>query len=515
MTNNTGYTSKTSITAQMERDKKMVVKANKLVEAKYQMTVREQKVFLYMISKINPQNQELEKYQINIKEPADIINPKETKWGNIYADFAATIHALKKITISISDGTKKHIVSLINDVTTELVDGTIIYEISPHLKPYLIQIQKKFTMYKYYNVAYLKSKFSIRFYEVLKQYEKIGNREFTVDQIRELLQIKESNYKLYSNIKNRIILTAQKELQAKTDIGFTFTETKQGRRVVKIRFDIFKNKQFVPPKKNRKNKALQNEQMTIFQEQQTTGNSSIELLGKQTENYVKPRHKKTALTSEQVQIIKQIMSMGITERDAQALCKHAYKTVKQKNIAQYVNNKIKVFQYQKSKKDIRNPAGFLRKAIDENYRDEAREKEELQRQQRYFHNKRMETLEKLEKQKDQLKKEREEMLLQITTVALQHKPKEKIKAIEQYRIEYQQKIEKKQILLFPYKENLTPEENYNDNLMIRWHCYKYIAPQFPKQFEPVEKNFQLRIQEIEAQIAKTKAMEWQPNNTFS
>ena len=80
-------------------------------------------------------------------------------------------------------------------------------------------------------------------------------------------------------------------------------------------------------------------------------------------------------------------------------------------------------------------------------------------------------------------------------------------------MECQEKRENNKMVVFPYKEELTPEENYSDNLMIRWHCYKHISPQFPKQFEPVEKNFQAQIQKIAEQIAKTKAMQWQPNNT--
>lgn len=43
------------------------------------------------------------------------------------------------------------------------------------------------------------------------------------------------------NFKTRVILTAQKELKQKTDIYFTFTEVKEGRKIVAIEFEIFEN----------------------------------------------------------------------------------------------------------------------------------------------------------------------------------------------------------------------------------------------------------------------------------
>jgi len=52
----------------------------------------------------------------------------------------------------------------------------------------------------------------------------------------------EKKYKYYGNIKDKIILKAQKELKEKTDIAFEFIEIKEGRkRVVGIIFVIFKN----------------------------------------------------------------------------------------------------------------------------------------------------------------------------------------------------------------------------------------------------------------------------------
>ncbi|MFS0873166.1 hypothetical protein [Paenibacillus xylanilyticus] len=62
-----------------------------------------------------------------------------------------------------------------------------------------------------------------------------------MEQLRDKLEIDEGKYVRYSHLKNRILLSAQEELEAKTDIKFTFEEVKQGAKVVGIVFHIFPN----------------------------------------------------------------------------------------------------------------------------------------------------------------------------------------------------------------------------------------------------------------------------------
>ena len=332
---------------------------------------------------------------------------------------------------------------------------------------------------------------------ILLERETAKQRELTIDEIREAFQIQKGKYTKYNDFKRFVILSSQKELKEKTDICFEFTELKEGRKVAAIHFQILKNKNFAPPKKKKTTQTVNSQQAVMFEDNEAQSPNQQDIQPKNADG---------------TEPLRQMAQIGISKKSTQSLWKHALKTVQQPNISQYFLKKIQLLQTQNQKNPIQNPAGFLRKAIDENYKDEAREKEERQKQQRKFHNKRIETLEKLQKQKNQLEKERDKVLQEITSVVLQHKPEEKIKAIEQYRMECQEKRENNKMVVFPYKEELTPEENYSANLMIQWHCYKHISPQFPKQFEPVEKNFQAQIQKIAEQIAKTKAMQWQPNN---
>ena len=83
----------------------------------------------------------------------------------------------------------------------------------------------------------LKSSYAIRIYELLKQYEKLHERTFLLTDLRKMLGV-EDIYPAYGNFKQRVLVSAQKELKKKTDITFEIEEIKSGRRVTKIKFLI-------------------------------------------------------------------------------------------------------------------------------------------------------------------------------------------------------------------------------------------------------------------------------------
>ena len=114
----------------------------------------------------------------------------------------------------------------------------------------------------------LKSSYSIRIFELLKQYEPLKKRKIDLEELRKLVgtteidqngEIIKEDYPLYGHFKSRVIVPAQKELKQKTDIYFNFTEIKEGRKVVAIEFEIKEN--------TRNKKKIQNavdyEQVTL------------------------------------------------------------------------------------------------------------------------------------------------------------------------------------------------------------------------------------------------------------
>ena len=123
----------------------------------------------------------------------------------------------------------------------------------PKLIKYYLQLQE-YTKYRLKNITDLNSEYSLKLYEILKQYEKIGERTCNLEELKKFLGVEKQYYRYY-NLKKRILLITQKEINEKTDISLKFEEIKEGRSIKAIRFYIKANKT--------KNKAIEEACVTL------------------------------------------------------------------------------------------------------------------------------------------------------------------------------------------------------------------------------------------------------------
>ncbi len=226
-------------------DKRLVVKSNLLIEASYKLSSIEQKIILSLASRIKKEDQEFHKYSFSLGELSQFLGLNSNNDYNYLQE--TTKNLLSKVLILKSDN------SLLQTHWFESVEyfektGTVTMRFSPDLKPLLLQLKENFTKIQLQYAIQLKSRFSIRVYELLKQYEMIGSREFLLNDFREIIGVNPDEYPLYGNFKAKVLKVAQKELLAKTDIFFNFEEIKIGRSVGKIRFHI--SRQAIPQPNN-------------------------------------------------------------------------------------------------------------------------------------------------------------------------------------------------------------------------------------------------------------------------
>ena len=216
-----------------------VTKSNKLIEANYKLGVIEQKIILCLASNIQPTDSDFQTYTLPIKEFTNLLglkgSPKYTELRRITKDL------MKKV-FEVRINNKVIQVAWLSYVAYNESEGTIDIRFDPFLRPYLLELKREFTSYKLENVVKLKSTYAIRIYELLKQYEKIQERTFSLNDLRVLLGA-EDIYPAYGNFKQRVLLPAQKELKSKTDISFDLEEIKRGKKVVKVKFIIHSDKQ--------------------------------------------------------------------------------------------------------------------------------------------------------------------------------------------------------------------------------------------------------------------------------
>ena len=118
-------------------------------------------------------------------------------------------------------------------------NGVLTLLINPKMRPLVENLQKNFTQYHIENIKPLKSGYSIRIFELLKMHAFKSEYKIDVNELRRMFGLEEK-YKKYNDFKKDVLEKAKKELKQHCEIWFEYKEIKNGRKVSKILFLIYK-----------------------------------------------------------------------------------------------------------------------------------------------------------------------------------------------------------------------------------------------------------------------------------
>lgn len=115
--------------------------------------------------------------------------------------------------------------------------GTINVRFTEEIMPYLSQVKQKFVLYNLKEVANFGSLYSTRLYELIQEFKDTGWLVKSVEQLREVFAV-DKKYALYKDLKKYTFGHATNEINSQYEIDLSFTEIKEGRKVVAVRFDF-------------------------------------------------------------------------------------------------------------------------------------------------------------------------------------------------------------------------------------------------------------------------------------
>jgi plasmid replication initiation protein len=214
----------------------IVTKSNKLISCNYDLNLQEQRIILTLASMVQPHDIEFKDYEFRIKDFIELLGVKDEKK---YIEVPKITKELMKKVFEIREGKKIIQLSWLSSAVYETGAGKVILSFDKNLKPYMLGLKELYTSYRLENVLSLRSKYSIRLYEILKSNSFKKCIEVELKELREMVGANEKTYNIYGNLKSKILLHSQKELKGLTDISFEFEEIKTGRKVTSIKFIIY------------------------------------------------------------------------------------------------------------------------------------------------------------------------------------------------------------------------------------------------------------------------------------
>ncbi len=211
----------------------VAVQSNALINARYEMTAFQKKILLYIISMIQPDDEDFKPYSINVK---DFVSEVDYKSKMLYGKLRQETKALIGKVYEIEEPDRLLQISILSEAIYLKGKGVIQVRFTPSLKPYLLQLKQHFTATPLKYILSFKSVHSMRIYEMLHQFKSTGFFVEKVETLKYRLKIEEK-YSSYAAFKKYVIDQAQKELSV-TDMAFEFKEIKEGRKVDRLEFSI-------------------------------------------------------------------------------------------------------------------------------------------------------------------------------------------------------------------------------------------------------------------------------------
>lgn len=241
-----------------------VRKANELIQkARFSLSLQQQKIILYLISKIKPTDTDFHEYVFEIKAFCEACGI-DSDGGTIYSEIKEAIKNIadKSLWIKMPDG-RETLLRWIAKASIEPRTGTLTIRLDNDMKPYLLQLNKNYTTYDLVYTLSYKSKYSVRLYELIKSIhydeQKAFSYVYSVEELKKLLGAE--TYKSYSHFKQFALEPAINEINKVSDktVGYEIAE-KEGKRITHLSIHIEKtdtikslisHKNITEPKKQR------------------------------------------------------------------------------------------------------------------------------------------------------------------------------------------------------------------------------------------------------------------------
>jgi plasmid replication initiation protein len=239
----------------MDRETRLVVKDNSLIDACFNLSLVEHRLMLLAIVEARELPKLTPETPIEVKA-LSYMEQYGIDERNAYKQLANASKQLFNRQFSYIDRYKNSdavtVSRWVNEVTYVNDKGMVVIYLNRNVISMISRLEAQFTKYHLSQVSDLSSQYSIRLYELLIKYKDIGNsKKYSIDEFRGLLGVGVNEYKQMSGFKIRVLDLAVKEIKEKTDLNIKYEQFKDGRVISHILFKLSQ-------KKDKNNKSSKN-----------------------------------------------------------------------------------------------------------------------------------------------------------------------------------------------------------------------------------------------------------------
>lgn len=220
---------------------KLVIKANELIQrSRFSLSMQQQKIVLYLISQIEYGDEDFREYEFDIQDFCQVCGIDHTS-GKNYDDLKEQIKAIRDKSIwGLTLDGEETILAWIEKPYINRGSGKIRIRLDRDMKPFLLQLRNNFTKYEIVNILAMKSKYSIRLYELVKSihYNELEEykKKYSIDELRKLLDA--DTYPNFGNLNQRALKPAISEINKYTDKEVSCRSILKGRKAVAVELTI-------------------------------------------------------------------------------------------------------------------------------------------------------------------------------------------------------------------------------------------------------------------------------------
>lgn len=222
----------------------LVRKSNCLNRASYSLSPLEHKIVNFLATQIRPTDKEFQFIKIRVRDFFKMVDITTNDFS-ILLDHLNNIRR-QDMTLTYEDEYGRMLTlrtSWFSGYEYVHGSGEVMLSIDPILSKMFLQLRSFYLAYDFGYITKMKSRYSIRLYEILKEMlYRTTIRVFKYERLRWLLGIEKDGYVNYFNFRRVILEKARKEINSHTDISIEIEEIKSKRVVVEIKFIIKEKK---------------------------------------------------------------------------------------------------------------------------------------------------------------------------------------------------------------------------------------------------------------------------------